>query len=511
MNRTSEIKLQSSSQVIRCAIYTRVSSEEGLNTEFTSLDNQLATCLEKIENNACNNWTFFHEYREAGITARSNNRPQFKQLMHDIQDQNFDILIVHRLDRLVRRMSEYQQVIPILEKNNVGLVSVQQEIDGSTAAGRMLINILMTFAEFEVDITCERQREKAYAMRKRGMRTGGRPILGYDIDPVTKQYIVNKEEAKLVNEIFQRFADKPKKGDLVRELNAEGKTRKTWTMKNGEPHDPGPFTMSYISRLLANRTYIGVEEYHRTGETFPGLQEPIVAKELFDRVQSLLNQNAYIKHSRERSEIQALLKHIVFCKSCNEPMAPKYAGPRERAYYEYVCRTARNKGYRFCPNPSVPAKQLEALVVEQIRVALRTDEVYLTVLKQLDGERERTLKILIARKQKLESLIQSNQSEEGVRTSGRQKQLDGELKEITAQCNRLELAPISKGEVANELQVFDRIWDNLFPREQERIAKLLVKSVTVAKGEVLIELFDDGLASLVREIRKAGTEIISVE
>ncbi|MCB1221955.1 MAG: recombinase family protein [Planctomycetales bacterium] len=495
----------------RCAVYTRVSSEEGLKTEFTSLDNQLSRCLKAIDKKQESNWQFVHEYREAGVSAKSDNRPQFKQLLQDVQDHKFDVLLVYKLDRFARRMAEFQRVYPLLEANQVDLVSVTQDLDGSTAAGRLMINVLLSFAEFELDQTCERQRDKAYSMRQRRIRTGGRPILGYDIHPVTKQYEVNNDEAKLVKEIFQRFADNPKKGELFRELNAEGKTRKTWLMRDGTYHDPGPFTLSYISRLLANRTYIGEEEYHRTGEVFTGLHEPIVSKELFEKVQSMLNQNRHIKQSRERSEIQALLKHIVFCEACNEPMSPKYAGPRERAYYEYVCRTARSRGYRFCPNPSVPAKQLEALVVEQIRVALRTDEIYLTILRQLNSERDKMLEVLKHRKTQLEAQIRSLKAGEGDRKSGREKQLEIELNEVKAQFNRIELAPITKGEVANELQVFDRIWENLFPREQERIAKLLVKSVTVSKGEVLIELLDDGLASLVREIRKAGTEIISVE
>lgn len=503
--------MTSAGSVIRCAVYTRVSSEEGLKTGFTSLDNQLALCIQMIDKKQDKNWVFLQEYKEAGISAKSDNRPQFKRLIQDIQDHKIDVLLVYKLDRLVRRMPEYHHVIPILEANNVGLVSVTQDIDGSTAAGRMLINVLMTFAEFEVDQTCERQRDKAYSMRQRGMRTGGRPILGYDIDPVTKQYVVNSKEAKLVNEIFTRFAADPRKGQLVKQLNAEGKQRKVWQKRDGTDAEPGPYTLSHITRMLENRTYVGEVIYNRTSEVFQGLHQPIVNRVLFENVQTLLNQNRHIMQSRERSEIQALLKHIVFCKACNEPMSPKYSGPRERAYYEYVCRTARSKGYRYCPNPSVPARQLEGLVIEQIRVALRTDEVYMAVLKQLDSEREKALQVAKERKRNLDQMILSHEEGADVRSRESISKLTAELERVSTQCNRLEFAPLTKGEVASELRVFDRIWENLFPTEQERIAKLLIRSVTVEKEAVQIDLAEDGLASLVREIRKAGTEIISME
>lgn len=496
-------------QSVRCVVYTRVSSEEGLKQGFTSPDNQLSRSQDYIKSRSDQGWFFSRAYQDDGFTGGNLKRPALMEMLNDAKMRKFDILILHKLDRLSRRLLEFHQVYKLLEDNSVDLVSVTQSIDTSTPMGRLMINILLSFAEFELDQTSERQRDKAYASKQRGLRTGGRPILGYDVDPVTKQYAVNEAEAELVNEIFERFVADPRKNKLAAELNSKGVKRKTWLKRDGTWAEPDKFTPFFLTRLLSCRTYVGEVFYERTGEVFPGAHKPIVDRKLFDKAQHFIDQKRHVKHSRERSEVQALLKHIVFCGACDEPMAPKYSGQKEKGYYEYVCRIARSKGYRYCPNPSIPADQLEALVVEQIRAALRTDEAFSVIQRQLEVERKRALKA--AKQQLVELKKKKTEREQGGETEHWQPapELQEELAKAQILCHRLEHAPFSKGEVAKELQVFDRIWENLFPKEQERIAKLLVKSVTVESGSVMVDLYDNGMASLVREISKAGVEILT--
>lgn len=489
------VKPATKQKVVRVGIYCRVSSEEGLNQEFTSLDNQEQRSRDRVSSRSDDGWAVVKVYRDGGYSGGTMNRPGLQEMLQDVQAERLDVIVIHKLDRISRRLLDFYRLMELLDTHHVSLVSVTQSLDTSDATGRLMVSILMSFAQFELELTSERIRDKAYSTRKLGKRTGGRPILGYDIDLITKQYVINQAEAEIVRNIYSSFIADPRVATLSRVLNAEGVRQKTWTMRNGEQHVVRDVTPFYLHRLLRNKTYIGLVEHHPTGEVFQGQHQPIIDQQIWDMTQVLLQRDRHIRQSNERSQIQALLKHLVYCRSCGCRMRPKYTAKSNKRYYVYLCNNAQRNGYRACPMPSTPAAELEKVVLDQLRLILRSDEVQAGVLRAVRVETERQRDLVGGRIEELEAELAEVQAKGELEAT---VPISNELAELRTELHLLSGQVVSEAEVALQLAGLDAIWNQMFPATQARLVQLLVARVEVEPDMVRVHLHETAIASLTR-------------
>lgn len=213
----------------RCAIYTRKSHEEGLEQEFNSLDAQRESCENYIASQKGNGWLCLPEhYDDGGFSGGNMNRPALQKLKEDIKVGLIDIIVIYKIDRLTRSLSDFSELQEFFDEHDVSFVSVTQEINTSTSAGRMMLNILMTFAQYEREIIAERVRDKVSAAKKRGKNCGGFPILGYDSDPATKKLIINKQEAEIVRFVFKSYLKHGSAKAVSTELELKDFRGKSW-------------------------------------------------------------------------------------------------------------------------------------------------------------------------------------------------------------------------------------------------------------------------------------------
>src|SRR5436853_7568855 len=261
---------------LRCAVYTRKSSEEGLEQEFNSLDAQREACEAYIASQKAEGWVLVHDrYDDGGISGATLERPALKQLLADIEAGRVDIVVVYKIDRLSRALMDFAKLVEVFDRNTVTFVSVTQSFNTTTSMGRLTLNILLSFAQFEREVIGERIRDKFAASRRKGMWMGGFVPLGYDVKD--RKLVVNKREAATVRQIFERFTKIGSVTELVRELRDEGVRG-----KRGRLIDKG-----YVYQLFRNRTYIG-EAVHK-GTSYPGEHKAIISKPLWDKIYSVLS------------------------------------------------------------------------------------------------------------------------------------------------------------------------------------------------------------------------------
>jgi site-specific DNA recombinase len=265
----------------RCAIYTRVSTDERLDMEFNSLDAQREAALAYIQSQKHEGWLFVGDrYDDGGFSGGTMDRPALQRLLRDVESGRIDVIVVYKVDRLSRSLIDFARIVEVLDKHNVSFVSITQQFNTTTSMGRLTLNILLSFAQFEREVIGERIRDKFAASRKKGMWMGGTPPLGYDV--VERKLVVNKTEAELVRLIFARFLRIGSATKLAQELRRAGHTTKCWTTQDGR-HRPGkPIDKSAIYKILGNRTYLG-EAVHK-GTSHPGEHEAIIDRGTWDKV-----------------------------------------------------------------------------------------------------------------------------------------------------------------------------------------------------------------------------------
>ena len=263
----------------RCAVYCRVSTDERLDQSFNSLDAQKDSGLAYIASQRAEGWIpVSDDYDDGGFSGGSMDRPALKRLMQDIEGGLIDIVVVYKIDRLTRSLADFSKMVEVFERRSVSFVSVTQQFNTTTSMGRLMLNVLLSFAQFEREVTGERIRDKIAASKRKGMWMGGMPPLGYDV--VDRKLVVNAAEAELVRGIFCRYAEHGSAAQLVRELAIEGHTTKSWITQGGL-HRPGrPIDQQYLFAMLRNRIYLG-EMVHK-GESYRGQHQAIVSPELWN-------------------------------------------------------------------------------------------------------------------------------------------------------------------------------------------------------------------------------------
>jgi hypothetical protein len=315
--------------------------------------------------------------------------------------------------------------------------------------GRLTLNILLSFAQFEREVIGERFRDKFAASRRKGMWMGGCPPLGYDV--VDRKLMVNDEEARLVRRIFERFVTLGSATTLVRELGAEGARSKSWITQSGRPREGRPFDKGTIYKIVNNRIYLG-EAVHK-GSSSPGEHEAIVGRALWDRTHAILAENGRTRGNRMRARTPAPLKGLLRCTACGSSMTPSHTRRYGRLYRYYVCLRGMKSGAEACPIRSIAASEIEDLVMGQVRRLLHAPEV-------------------------------------AART--------------VAACHEMsdadDDASAREREVIEALARLDEVWEELFPAEQMRILRLLIEGIDVAPDGIAVRLRTGGIHSLVGEL-----------
>jgi DNA invertase Pin-like site-specific DNA recombinase len=419
---------------LRCAVYTRKSSEEGLEQEFNSLHAQREACEAYIASQRSEGWVLVRDrYDDGGISGGTLDRPALQQLLADIEDGLIDVVVVYKIDRLSRSLADFARLVEVFDRNGVTFVSVTQSFNTTTSMGRLTLNILLSFAQFEREVTAERIRDKFAASRRKGIWMGGNPPFGYRV--ADRKLVVVPEHAALVRQIFARFIETGSGTIIAQEMTALGPL----TPKGNR------IDKKFLYRILNNRAYLG-EAVHK-GDSYPGEHAAIIDRETWDKVHAILQESPRKRAARTRADTPALLKGLLFGPD-GAAFSPTHTRKGGRLYRYYVSQTVLKHGAGACPVGRVPAGEIEAAVLDQLRAVFRQPEIVAGTWKAARAYAE----------------------------------------------------DISEADARAALQQLDPLWDELFPAEQARILTLLVERVDIGTNGLNFRLRMDGLGGLAREM-----------
>ena len=359
-----------SKTAMRCAIYTRKSNEDGLEQDFNSLDAQREACAAYIASQKSEGWTCLPDmYDDGGISGGTMERPALKRLLHDIAVGAIDAVVVYKVDRLTRSLSDFARIVDVFDTHGVSFVSVTQHFNTTTSMGRLTLNVLLSFAQFEREVTGERIRDKIAASKKKGIWMGGMPPLGYDIRD--RKLVINDREAETVRDIYRRYLAARSVRALKDELDRDGIVSKVRVDRVGRTSGGNSFARGALYLMLQNRIYRG-EIVHK-GKSYPGEHEAIVDPPLWEAVQEMLAANRLDHRMGVAAANPSLLAGVIF-DDAGERMTPSHAnrqGTRYRYYVSSFLTTGAPRGGT--RGRRVPAGDLEALVEEHVCRLLRSE------------------------------------------------------------------------------------------------------------------------------------------
>ncbi|MBI3131512.1 MAG: recombinase family protein [Acidobacteria bacterium] len=350
---------------LRCAIYTRKSTSAGLEKDFNSLDAQREACEAFIRSRALEGWeALAEEFSDGGFTGANTDRPGFQKLLDHVRRRAVDVVVVYKVDRLSRSLVDFAQVMAHFNQHGVAFVSVTQNFSTTDPVGRLTLNMLMSFAEFEREMITERIRDKVLAQRRKGKWTGGHAPLGYLGKDHRLQ--VAEEEASWVRQVFAWYLEGLSAVSIAERLNDAGVP-----LKSSSKPRPRPWTKDLVLRILRNRLYVG--ELHCRGEFVVAEHPALVESEVFEAVQRKL------EPKRRRGEVISLnpsylVRGTLVCGACGGRMTSASTHRGERIHRYYRCSTRDKRGKKACPTTQLPAEALERFVVEHLRAVLTAPE-----------------------------------------------------------------------------------------------------------------------------------------
>jgi len=524
VNQRSQQLINSKSEadsVCRCAIYTRKSTEEGLDQDFNSLDAQRESAEAFINSQKNEGWICLPErYDDGGFSGGNMDRPSMKRLMNDGIAGKIDCIVVYKVDRLSRSLLDFTRIMETLEKHGISFVSVTQQFNTTHSMGRLTLNILLSFAQFEREIISERTRDKMTAARKKGKWIGGMPVLGYDIDSHARRLIINEKEAIRVRTAYDLYLEHQSLLSTAKELNNRGWTTKRWITKKERIREGKPFQKNNLYRLLTNVIYIG--KVYFKGELYEGEHPAIVDIELWRRVQDILRRNGRNGGKLVRNKYGALLKGLLYCLPCKSAMVHACTVKNKTTSYRYyVCSRAQKEGWHSCPTKSVPAGEIENFVIERIRCIGRDNDLIAETLNQARCQvrasmdsLEHELLVVKDELKRYASDVQllvgdSTQSiDDQTRSSARLANLEDQIRIARQRADGIrEKLVLKNSELVNEkelktaLTAFDPVWESLSLRERTRMVQLLVERVGYdgEKGLLSITFRPTGIKALMQE------------
>lgn len=353
--------------IVRCAVYTRKSSEEGLEQDFNSLHAQREACEAYIKSQKHEGWVVLPaQYDDGGISGATMERPALQQLLADIRARKIDTVVVYKVDRLTRSLADFAKIVEIFDAHGVAFVSVTQHFNTTTSMGRLTLNVLLSFAQFEREVAGERIRDKIAASKQRGMWMGGNPPLGYDVRD--RKLVVNEAEAETVRHIFRRYVALRSVRLLAEDLANAGITSKQWLSTSGRQWGGQQLARGALYLMLQNRIYLG-EIVHKDRH-HPGQHAPIVDQALWNQAQAHLADNAGDRRAGRAAKQPSLLAGLIF-DGLGHRMSPTHAVKAGKRYRYYISRPLVTEGrakalgaYR------IPAPEVEQVVTDRIRALL---------------------------------------------------------------------------------------------------------------------------------------------
>jgi site-specific DNA recombinase len=352
---------------VRCAIYTRVSTDQGLEQDFNSLDAQRDAGEAYIRSQAHAAWTLIRsQYNDGGYSGGSTDRPALQRLLADVRARKVDVIVVYKVDRLTRSLADFAKLVELFDSHGVSFVSVTQQFNTTTSMGRLTLNVLLSFAQFEREVTSERIRDKIAASKRKGLWVGGMVPLGYKVK--NRKVVVIKNEAERVQNIFRRYLELGSLNLLMQDLRRRKVLTKVRKLSTGRTVGGNPLTRGPLAHLLRNRFYIG--EVAFKGEILPGEQPAILDRKLFESVQRKLDEQR-TNHSTKRATSETLLMGRIFDDRGNR-MTPSHARKNGKRYRYYLSSPLiQGQPERAGSVRRVPAPEVETLVIDAVRKRLK--------------------------------------------------------------------------------------------------------------------------------------------
>ncbi len=370
-------------KTVRCVIYTRKSTEEGLDKEFNSLEAQYDACASYIQSQTGRGWALLdRHYDDGGYSGGNMDRPALQILLRDVAEHNVDAVVVYKLDRISRSLSDFTEMSRLFAKYDVSLISVTQQIDTSSSMGRMIVNLLMSFSQFEREMTSDRVRDKMAAARRKGMWTGDVVPYGYTLE--NRQLSVCPEQAERVRYAYERYDTHHSFLQVTREVNE----------KYGAWKDGKPWNIMHIRALLKNATVAGKVRDTHTQELYEGRHEAIVPFELWSRVQDYILEHARGKRERKTNAHIVPLKGVIKCGYCGCAMVPTFCNSKsKRVFFYYRCDATHKHLTETCQLKNIAASAIEGPVFDLIG-KLITNEYFLQLVAGEDTGQLETLRRL---------------------------------------------------------------------------------------------------------------------
>jgi len=346
---------------LRCAIYTRKSSEEGLEQDFNSLDAQRESCAAYILSQRQAGWVVLpRTYSDGGFSGGNMARPGLSELLRDVEEGKIDIVVVYKVDRLTRSLNDFSKIIEAFDKRNVSFVSITQQFNTTSSMGRLTLNVLLTFAQFEREISGERLRDKIAASKKRGMYMGGNVPVGYDLKG--RKLEVNPDDAKFVRGLFKQYLNIKNATRILQKLSYQGIRTKIRYSATGKQRGGAVYTRNTLYYILSNRTYLG--EIAHKGSIHKGQHPPIIDKQIFNKVQRVLSSNRNKFHTKLRGENPNLLSGLIFDQS-GQRLIPGHS-PGKGKSYRFYGRPSSQEANSSSRKMRISAYRIEALIAERI-------------------------------------------------------------------------------------------------------------------------------------------------
>lgn len=493
---------------MRCAIYARVSTDNQVEKDYNSLETQKESLMAYIEAHKYEGWVSVDVYGDAGCSAANLDRPELQRLLNDIRKKKIDADLVYKIDRLTRNQKDFYFLIELFEKYNVTFISTTQNFDTSSAAGRLMRNIMLDFAQFEREMTAERTRDKMKARAKKGLWNGGLVPLGYDYSPEEKKLKINQKEAELVRLIFETYLKEKSLARVVKKVNSLGYKTKSHPAKSGKVVGGGEFILTSTRHILTNPIYIGLIKHKEN--TYQGHHQPIIEKEVFDKVQEILGKNKKTFTSPSQNKYNLLLQGLVRCGECGSLMSSHYSVKNGQKYFYYKCTRVMHRDKKACPSKPLGSREFENAVIEKVKELSQDrsqleetlQNANLVAQEELKPLRERKAILEKARKEKEEEITRlikaiktGNLEIESIERELKQlekekKNLEAQIEELNIYIRREEGKLIDIDIVQRTYQGFNQIFPSLQPKEKHQFLQLLIKEMAIYRDRVSLSLYE---------------------
>ncbi|MGB9408720.1 MAG: recombinase family protein [Terracidiphilus sp.] len=368
---------------IRCAVYTRKSSEEGLEQSFNSLDAQREACQAYILSQRQEGWRAIDaHYDDGGYSGGSMERPGLKSLLADIEAKKIDTVVVYKVDRLTRSLADFAKIIEVFDARGVSFVSVTQQFNTTSSMGRLTLNVLLSFAQFEREVTGERIRDKIAASKRKGMWMGGPVPLGYDIND--RHLILNEKEAEQIREIFRLYLEIGCVKQLKAYLDKRGVKSKIRVGRSGRSSGGAEYSRGALYKILQNRIYLG--EIPHKGQSYPGEHSAIVDRELWERVRTLMAENVRARRHGTNANAPSLLRGLLYDEDGSR-FTPSHAVKRGKRYRYYVSQRVIEDAASASVQPGrIPARELEKVVLNELKSFFSSADQVVSALADADDD-----------------------------------------------------------------------------------------------------------------------------